>query len=182
MISAFKAYTCDIQSYHWQLIVYMAWLATTTHTSLLSILRNYLQNHQRQLWWRLGGMSTVFTMLTVAIILTSDFVWQDVKMAAAYAKCPSTGNGSSGSSSRTLESKAKLLLFIILGSAVRVLKLFKGFDNRSRRFSFVLRERVARIQNGVAGGRESWDPRRRCKTKQRLKALILDPLHVAEVI
>lgn len=73
----------------------------------------------------------------------------------------------------------KLLMFIIPGSAVRVLKLFKSFDNGSRRFSVVLRERVARIQNGSTGGRKGWDPRRSCAIKERLKALIVDPLYIA---
>jgi hypothetical protein len=179
MISAFKAYACDLQSYHWLLIIHMAWLATTTRTSLLSILRDYLQGHRRQLWWRFGGMLTVFIMLTVAIILTSNFAWHDAKTVAAYAKCPSTRNNSGRFSKPTLESKVKLLLFIIPGSAVRVLKLFKGFDNGSRQLSVVLRERVARVQNGGTGGRKSWDPRRSCEIKERLKALIVDPLHIA---
>lgn len=179
MISAFKAYTCDLQSYHWMLIVHMAWLATTTRISLLSILRTYLQNHQRQLWWRLGGMLIVFIMLTVRIIITSEFVWDDTMTAAAYAKCPSTVQGRSRADERTLDSKAKLLLFIIPGPSLRVLKLFKCFDNGSRRFSIVLRARAARIQDGGIGGRKSWDPRRHCEIKKRLKAPTSDPLHIA---
>lgn len=169
LISGFRAYSCDLQSYHWQLIVYMAWLASVTHASVLSSLRNYLLNHHRQLWWRFGGMFVIATMLLVAIALTYDFTWNG-DGPKNLAKCP----GSSAVQD-ALETKLKLGFFLAYGYGIRILKLFPVFDNTPRLLSRWLKRKSILIQDG-GDGRLRWDPHRR---PNRHRTRFVDPVIIA---
>lgn len=147
LISGLKAYTCDLQSYHWQLIIYMAWLASVTHASLLSFLRNYLQNHRQQLWWRYSAMCTTIIMLTVAIAVTPEFSTYRLvigNQATRYAKCPQTDPVDTLLT--TIEFKLKPLFFLIYGYIIRTLKLFRWFDNKPRLWALKLRRKSIRMQ------------------------------------
>lgn len=181
LISGLKAFTCGLQSYHWQLVIYMSWLSLVTHASLLSFLRNYLMTRPRQLWWRFGGTFAILVMFVTTVALTPDFTWYFSGSPSHYAKCPATADGSSpemeiGSSS--LESKLKLSFFVVYGFGIRVLKLFPIFDDTPRRISLWLRQRSMQIECGHEGG-PAWDPYRKCDWKARFRILFFHPLQIA---
>lgn len=174
LISGFKAYSCDLQSYHWQLIIYMAWLAFVTHASVLSSLRSYLLRHRRQMWWRFGGMFVNASMLLVALALTSDLALTGGRHTR-LAKCPERNKADAQDA---LETKLKLGIFLAYGFTIRVFKLFPAFDRSPRRLSYRLRTLSISIEMG-RDGRLRWDPRLKGSAMDMIKMRLLDPLVIS---
>ena len=73
LISGFALLRCGLQTYHWQILVYLAWFSSLTHLSCLTLLRNYLYNHPTERLWRLLGMGLIVVMLVGAILPTASF-------------------------------------------------------------------------------------------------------------
>lgn len=182
LVSGFKAFACGLQLYHWQLVIYMGWLASFTHASILSALRNHLRNHPQQLWWRFGGMCTMVVLLIVAIILTPAFVWQnelytetDIPVTSAICHLTEPFHGESLS----LQSRIKLVFFIIYGYVVRILKMSRKISTKLRVVSFKLQRKSSRIQYGHEGT-SPWNPHSTdVSWKKRTRILLIDPLQIA---
>ncbi len=66
---------CRISVYHFHFVVYLAWMASGTHMTTLTLLRTYLRRHRPVLRWRVMAMTAMFIMLFVALALTSSRVW-----------------------------------------------------------------------------------------------------------
>lgn len=163
----------------------MSWLALITQASLLSLLRNYLLTHPAQLWWRFSGMFIILSMFVAAVVLTPDLT-PDFAPAIdsnnRYARCPGPVFEARGAGfdSRTasFQSKLKLLLFVMYGYVIRILKMLPVCDNAPRRLSFWLRQKATRIEHGHNGS-PAWDPYRKCRLKDRLRVMFLDPIYIA---
>lgn len=166
-------FSCKLQSYHWQLILYMTWLASTSHMAVLSSLRHYLLTHRKQLWGRFGGMFIVAVMFLVALGLTSNF---QSTASPRLARCPVPKDDAR----LALESRIKIGIFLGYGYTIRVLKLCEGFDKTPRRFSLWLRRLSLRIQNGDGDKRREWDPNRRAKSwVEASRTMLLEPVLIA---
>ncbi|KAL8802203.1 MAG: hypothetical protein Q9200_006674, partial [Gallowayella weberi] len=64
-----------ISSYHWQIVVYLAWFSSLTHLTTLTVLRQYFRdNHTARLWRALLMLVTV-AMLGAALLPTGDDRW-----------------------------------------------------------------------------------------------------------
>ncbi|CZT18643.1 uncharacterized protein RCC_04487 [Ramularia collo-cygni] len=61
--------------YHYQIVLYLAWLASSVHLSALTILRPFLSTHPAVRAWRLTGMVVLFLMLVVGLIPTVSYDW-----------------------------------------------------------------------------------------------------------
>jgi hypothetical protein len=61
--------------YHFQIVLYLAWQANSTHMTTLTILRSYLRRHRPVLKWRITAMTIMFIMLFVCLALTASSVW-----------------------------------------------------------------------------------------------------------
>jgi arginine exporter protein ArgO len=75
LISGFSQLHCGLSTYHWQVLVYLAWFSSLTHLCCLTFLRNYLFNHPGQRLWRLVSMFVIVLMLVVALVPTGYFDW-----------------------------------------------------------------------------------------------------------
>ena len=73
LIGAYASLSCDIVAYHWQYMIYLAWLASITHLASLSFLRNHLANNPVKRAWRLVAMCIIQVMLSVAVGLSMTF-------------------------------------------------------------------------------------------------------------
>ncbi len=79
---------CQISIYHFHFVVYLAWLASSTHLTTLTILRNYLRRHRSILKWRVIAMVIMFIMLITALSLTSSRVWPSGDWYELYYDSP----------------------------------------------------------------------------------------------
>lgn len=65
----------DISVYHYQVVLYLAWLSSSVHLSAISLLRPYLTQHYGLKTWRLIGMVVLFVMLLVGLVPTINPLW-----------------------------------------------------------------------------------------------------------
>ena len=75
LLSGYIGLHCFISSYHWQLVVYLAWFSNLTHIACLTALRSYLHQHQLERNWRLFFMTVLWASLITAIVPTAFFNW-----------------------------------------------------------------------------------------------------------
>lgn len=85
-----------ISVYHWQVVVYLAWMSSNVHLTSLTFLRGYLQKNKVLRLWRLAGMTILFGLLFTSLWPTSMYGWT---MALTNgARTVNTGSGPWGSS------------------------------------------------------------------------------------
>ncbi len=130
LISGFAQLRCGLQSYHWQVLVYLAWFSSLTHLSCLTFLRNYLYNHPGELIWRLSSMFILVVMLLVAMIPTGNFGWsghdEGKFTPSTYALC-SFGQ-SMDTSSVSFTSMMISTILLVFGFASRAVRLSKSLS------------------------------------------------------
>ena len=66
---------CTISVYHYHVVVYLAWMSSSTHLVTLTVLRNFLRKAPSIRTWRIIGMSALFVMLFVALVPTGATSW-----------------------------------------------------------------------------------------------------------
>lgn len=75
LISGYAQLRCGLSSYHWQMIVYLAWFSSLTHLTTLTILRQYFRDNPAPRLWRAILMLVMLIMLVIALLPTGDFSW-----------------------------------------------------------------------------------------------------------
>lgn len=132
MISGYIALSCGLQSYHWQLAVYLVWLASLTHLAALSFLRNHFANSPSQLIWRAIAMFIMMVLLEVAVGLTGYFSWDNSPSKASdFAVC--YFGDKMNTESVAFESMLKTLILLIYSFFIRLAKMSKPFEGGLRR-------------------------------------------------
>lgn len=66
---------CGLSSYHWQIMVYLAWFSTVAHMSSLTSIRDYLSTRPWQRNIRFLITLILLAMLITAIVPTAYFRW-----------------------------------------------------------------------------------------------------------
>ena len=64
-----------ISSYHWQMIVYLAWFSSLTHLTTLTVLSQYFRTNPTIRLWRFILMFLMLVTLGVALVPTGDSWW-----------------------------------------------------------------------------------------------------------
>lgn len=64
--------------YHWQTVVYLAWMSSVVHLASLTYLRNSLHQNRVLRAWRLAGMLILFCLLFAALWPTTSAAWADL--------------------------------------------------------------------------------------------------------
>jgi hypothetical protein len=64
-----------ISVYHYQVVLYLAWLSSSVHLSAMSLLRARLASHRGLRIWRVTGMGILFFMLAVGLVPTISSQW-----------------------------------------------------------------------------------------------------------
>ncbi|KZN88534.1 hypothetical protein EN45_071090 [Penicillium chrysogenum] len=75
LISGYTQLPQGLSSFHWMVIVDLAWFSSLTHLACLTLLRNHLYNHSMQRIWRLLCMAVLVILLTVALSFTGGYDW-----------------------------------------------------------------------------------------------------------
>ncbi|KAF2229185.1 hypothetical protein EV356DRAFT_562218 [Viridothelium virens] len=65
----------SISVYHFQTVLYLAWMSSSVHLSALTILATYLHNRKALKAWRLAGMATLLVLLVIGLIPTASNDW-----------------------------------------------------------------------------------------------------------
>ena len=75
LVSGYMQLRCGIASYHWQVLVHLAWFSCLTHLSCLTFLRSYLYHRPGERTWRLSAMAILIILLLVAMVPTRNYIW-----------------------------------------------------------------------------------------------------------
>ncbi|KAI8715813.1 hypothetical protein NCS52_01089700 [Fusarium sp. LHS14.1] len=151
MISGYIALSCGLQSYHWQLTVYLVWLSSLTHLAALSFLRNHLANHPHQLVWRVIAMfiiMVIMVLLEVAVGLAGHFNWSEgPSKASDFAVC--YFHEKMDRTSVAFETILRTLILLVYGFSIRLAKMSKRFEGRLRTVAAGLGVKAMRLQHRV---------------------------------
>lgn len=174
LISAFVSLGCDIVAYHWQYMIYLAWLASVTHLASLSFLRNHLARNRVKCIWRLTAMTVIQILLSIAVGLSTTFdgdpwlVGKGGRPAICYFR------GRPDTKSDTFQSAIKMILLLIWGLFIRIAKMFEGFEGGLRRIASKLYQQSKERQHGTGGTTtDAWDP------QSHTRGSLLKPIYIA---
>ncbi|KAK8023054.1 Vanillyl-alcohol oxidase [Apiospora marii] len=67
--------TGTLSAYHYQIVLYLAWMSSSVHLTAITVLASYLKSHRGVLAWRLTGMLVLFAMLVVGLVPTISNDW-----------------------------------------------------------------------------------------------------------
>ena len=121
LVAGFSQLHCGIASYHWQIIVYLAWFSSLTHIATLSLLREYF--HQKPLlkWLRITFMFVMLLLLIAALIPSGNAAWS---IDGVPAQCFYDDKNYSVHSKQT-STMVISICFLLVSYATRAIKLFK---------------------------------------------------------
>ena len=148
LISGFSSLRSGLSSYHWQLIVQLAWFASITHLSALSFLRHYLHNHKKERIWRITLMLVLLILLCVAVEPTGHFEWHRWG-AGTPAKC--SFQKRMDTSTTAFQSMIITIALLIYGYLIRIAKMIRKSANGIRAVSFRWKSNVIRMS-------QDWNP------------------------
>ncbi|KAF4971269.1 hypothetical protein FSARC_1839 [Fusarium sarcochroum] len=180
LISGYISLGCEIVPYHWQYMIYLAWLASVTHLASLSFLRNHLSNNFGKCVWRLTAMCVIQILLAVAVGFAAHLDGEDWlhtdggRPAICYFQEPiNTG-------SDAFQSAIKIIILLVWGFAIRIAKIFPSFERGLRNMAAQLQEISRKRQHGDANitNTQEWDPRRGTGVG-RVRILIQEPFVIA---
>lgn len=63
--------------YHWQIVIYLAWMSSNVHLSALSMLHDRLKLGNPMILIRLSFMACLLVLLLIAMIPTANSMWPD---------------------------------------------------------------------------------------------------------
>lgn len=75
LISGFVQLKCGLATYHWLVIVNLAWLSCLTQLSCLTLLCNHLHNHPVERAIRLLAVGALVILLIVGLSFTGNYHW-----------------------------------------------------------------------------------------------------------
>lgn len=141
LVSGFAQLRQGLSSYHWMIIVHLAWFSSLTHLACLALLRNHLYNHPLQRMWRLFSMGVLAILLVVGTSFTGNYEWASVPanlfdtsyffsndILAAVADPAICHLDPVGGDSLQYLSMVLSIIFIVFGFLSRIIKLFKIFS------------------------------------------------------
>jgi hypothetical protein len=70
-----------ISTYHYQIVLYLAWLSSSVHLSAISLLTPHLSKYNGLRTWRLVGMLALLIMLLIGLVPTTSDNWGTVSEA-----------------------------------------------------------------------------------------------------
>lgn len=91
ILAAGYAKRCTINVYHWQVVVYLAWMSSGTHLITLSVLRTYLREKHILRVARVAGMLILFFMLCIAIVPTGSQTYYSIITGYFYGDYSACG-------------------------------------------------------------------------------------------
>lgn len=146
LISGYVQLQQGLSSYHWMVIVDLAWFSSLTHLACLTLLRNHLYDHPLQRLWRLLSMTALAILLTISLSFTGGHTWmypaevfpggsESYEGITAYYYATLTvidpamcHLGSGSKSTLTYYGMIFSILLIIFGFVTRIIKLYRAIS------------------------------------------------------
>jgi hypothetical protein len=140
--------------YHFHVVVYLGWLASSTHMTTLAVLRAFLRSQRQVVQWRVTAMTIMFIMLFAAIVLTTSKIWPRSEF---YYKS-TEGLSLDSPAHCAWEHKymgswePDAVMSVCLLTAGYLARLSKLFESTSEFFKYWLKERPGAYLKGMHDG------------------------------
>jgi hypothetical protein len=131
--------SCRLSIYHFHIVIYLGWMASSTHLTTLTMLRSYLRRHRPVLKWRVVAMMAMFVMLFAALALANSKLWVSLDVEETLYFDSPVSCGWRTEYMRTWKPDAVFSLCLI--TAGYVARLCKLFNSTSEFFRQWLRDR-----------------------------------------
>jgi hypothetical protein len=141
LISGLVQLKCGLATYHWLVIVQLAWLSCLTQLSCLTLLRKHLHDHPTERAIRLLVVGALVILLIVGLSFTGNYHWAfdadntDHPTLSDPAICYMRARPGINSA---FFSMSRSIILIIIGFASRVISLYDtlsvGVIGRARTF------------------------------------------------
>ena len=149
LVSGYTQITCSLSTYHWQVVVYLAWFSSLTHLTTLTALRAFFRKQPMLAYWRAFFMGCTIVLLGTALAPTgyvSQNANQKIALAVPALCLFSTAGYNEASSSLSIgevDSSVSLepfnslfistsLMFLVVSYTSRVVSLFKHTSDIAR--------------------------------------------------
>ncbi|CAG8888215.1 unnamed protein product [Penicillium egyptiacum] len=152
LISGFLQLKCGLSTYHWLVIVHLAWLSCLAQLSCLTLLRNHLHDHPTERVLRLLVVGALVILLIVGLSFTGNYHWafdadnSDHPTLSDPAICYMRARPGINSAFLSMPFSMTLM---ISGFALRVISLYEtlsvGIVRRARTFLIGHIRRLLRI-------------------------------------
>lgn len=86
LIAGFIGLTGDMSVYHFQIVIYLSWMASSVHLSALTMLGSFLEHHRAVMGWRVAGMIVLFILMLIALVPTASNMWALDVMTTSVAE------------------------------------------------------------------------------------------------
>jgi ABC-type antimicrobial peptide transport system permease subunit len=111
--------------YHFQVVTWLAWLASNAHQVTLGVLRNYLREHRTVLRYRLVAMGAIYVMLMCAVAFAGASILYSSFSSYTYALDSAVSCTWDAKAFRALPADTVFSLCVLSVSFTsRILKLF----------------------------------------------------------
>jgi hypothetical protein len=133
LISGYAQLHQGITSFHWIVIVDLAWFSSITHLACLTLLRNHLYNHSAQRLWRLLCMAALVILLTVALAFTGGYDWTSPEAWSSFGEDVILSMADPAMCHLSSDSRLTMvyygmvfsILLTVFGFVTRIIKLYK---------------------------------------------------------
>ena len=134
LAAGYSQLPCSISSFHWQILVYLAWFSSLTHLTTLTVLRKYFRDNPTIWTWRAFLMLVNVLMLGFAILPTGNpEFYRNGRAAICHFKNLDVRGGL-----RLTEPQSVYMLFSIIvlffGYLTRLIKLSARSTTFARRW------------------------------------------------
>jgi hypothetical protein len=180
LVSGYVSLRCGLSTYHWELVVDLAWFSSVTHLSTLTFLRHYLHNRPKQKRLRVMAMLVLLVLLCVAVGPTAHFAWRHETDAGKLAllKVQSSSHTicvyklSIDKASPALHSMVVTICLLVYGFTMRIVKLSPRSGNRLRIWGSELKKRSIRMK-------ARWEPDVGGSKATVWRTMVVEPLYIA---
>jgi hypothetical protein len=180
LVSGYSSLRCGLSTYHWQLVVDLAWFSSVTHLSTLTFLRHYLHNRPKEKRVRVVAMLVLLVLLCVAVGPTAHFAWLyetdawnfDLLKVQSSSHAICVYKLSIDTASPALHSMVVTICLLVYGFAMRIAKLSPRFGNSLRVLGSRLKERSLKMK-------ARWEPNVGGSKATVWRTMVVEPLCIA---
>ena len=142
LASGYSQLPGGLDTYHWQILVYLAWFSSFTHLTTLTVLRRYFQDHPAIRLWRIILMVVTVSLLGIALLPTGNQWWLAIYPdtsgvpALCFFQSRNFDGGVFGvtSGNNLIQAPSMIISIFVLffGYVTRIVKLWHGASDFTR--------------------------------------------------
>ena len=136
LVAGFSQLHCGLASFHWKIIVALAWFSSLTHLTTLTVLYQYFRDNPVIRNWRAAFMLITVILLGTALVPTGNRKWPGTIEVPTLCFFDELAVDRSGYGAREQETISMFIIicFLLISYVTRIIKLSKRSSDFTRRW------------------------------------------------